>query len=162
MSDPATAAEVVRFGDFALDLRSGELARNGGGRILLPDQPFLLLNALLREPGALVTRDSLRHELWADDTFVDFERSLNAAIRRLREALGGSAGGPRFIETLPRRGYRFIAPVEGNGGAPPATASPSADDPLPPAGTSLSAIVEPSLAKDADRRYASTEDPQTE
>src|SRR3954447_24435632 len=133
MSDSATAAEVVRFGDFALDLRSGELVRNGGERILLPDQPFLLLTALLRQPGVLVTRDSLRHQLWADDTFVDFERSLNAAIRRLREALGDSAAGPRFIETLPRRGYRFMAPVEGNGGAPPATASTLGDAPMPPA-----------------------------
>ena len=95
MSDPATAApEVVRFGEFVLDLRSGELARNGGERALLPDQPFLLLKRLLRQPGDLITRDSLRHELWADDTFVDFERSLNAAIRRLREALGDSAVGP--------------------------------------------------------------------
>ncbi len=158
MSDPATAPEVVRFGEFVLDLRSGELARNGGERVLLPDQPFLLLKRLLREPGALIARDSLRHELWADDTFVDFERSLNAAIRRLREALGDSAVGPRFIETLPRRGYRFIAPVEGNGGAPPATASPAGDDPMPSAGTRLSPIVERRLAKDPDPRYGSTAD----
>ena len=143
MSDPATAPEVVRFGEFVLDLRSGELARNGGERVLLPDQPFLLLKRLLRQPGALITRDSLRHELWADDTFVDFERSLNAAIRRLREALGDSAVGPRFIETLPRRGYRFIAPVEGNGATPAASAGASlrSDVPLPAAGPTGSGSV---------------------
>jgi TolB-like protein/DNA-binding winged helix-turn-helix (wHTH) protein/Tfp pilus assembly protein PilF len=111
MSTQVTGPEIVRFGDFALDLRSGELARNGD-RILLPDQPFRLLVTLVRQPGELVTRDSLRRELWADDTFVDFEHSLNAAIKRLREALGDSALTPRFIETLPRRGYRFIAVVE--------------------------------------------------
>ena len=130
MSDPATAPEVVGFAEFVLDLRSGELARNGGERILLPDQPLLLLTTLLREPGALVSRDTLRHELWADDTFVDFERGLNAAMRRLREALGDSAVAPRFIETLPRRGYRFIADVDGNGALPPATSSPANDAPV--------------------------------
>jgi TolB-like protein/DNA-binding winged helix-turn-helix (wHTH) protein len=94
-----------------LDLRAGELYRNGGDRLLLPDQPFRLLATLVRRPGELVTREDLRHELWADDTFVDFEHGLNSAIKRLREALGETATAPRYIETLPRRGYRFIAPV---------------------------------------------------
>ena len=138
MSDPATAPEVVRFSEFVLDLRSGELARNGGERVLLPGQPFLLLKRLLRQPGALITRDSLRHELWADDTFVDFERGLNAAMRRLREALGDSAVEPRFIETLPRRGYRFIAHIDGNGALPPATTSPANDAPVLAVGPSRS------------------------
>jgi len=101
----------VRFGEFALDLRSGELSKNGS-RLLLPVQPFRILALLVRSPGTLVMRDDLRRELWRDDTFVDFEHSLNAAIKRLREALGDSAATPRFIETLPRRGYRFKAPVD--------------------------------------------------
>lgn len=102
---------LVRFGEFTLDTSSGELLR-GGRRVVLPDQPFHLLAILIREQGRLVSRDALRHELWSDDTFVDFEAGLNAAVKRLREVLGDSAASPTFIETIPRRGYRFIAPVE--------------------------------------------------
>jgi TolB-like protein/DNA-binding winged helix-turn-helix (wHTH) protein/Tfp pilus assembly protein PilF len=94
-----------------MDLRAGEL-RKHGVRIRLHAQPFQILGMLLERPGEMVTREELRHALWADDTFVDFDHGLNNAINRLREALGDSAGSPRFIETLPRRGYRFIAPVE--------------------------------------------------
>jgi len=101
---------VVRFGDFALDLQSGELTKKGT-RSLLPDQPFRILARLVRSPGVLVTRDDLRRELWRQDTFVDFEHGLNAAIKRLRHTLGDSAVSPQFIETLPRRGYRFTAAV---------------------------------------------------
>jgi DNA-binding winged helix-turn-helix (wHTH) protein len=97
---------------FELDLRSGEL-RKAGSRINLPDQPFRILAVLLEYPGELVTRDELRSRVWPTDTFVDFEHGLNAGIKRLRDALGDSADTPRFIETLPRRGYRFIAPVDG-------------------------------------------------
>ena len=100
----------VRFGAFQLDLRTGEL-RKAGARINLPQQPFQLLKALLDRPGDLVTREELRQRLWPGETFVDFEHGLNAAVRRLRDALGDSAEVPRFVETLPRRGYRFIAPV---------------------------------------------------
>ena len=98
---PAIAADphVVRFGSFALDLRSGELTKNDK-RLLLPEQPFRILALLVRSPGALVTREHLRHELWRPDTFVDFEHSLNAAIKRLRQALGDSVATPQFIETL--------------------------------------------------------------
>ena len=103
--------QFVRFGEFALDLGSGELSKNGS-RLLLPVQPFRILALLVRSPGTLVTRDDLRRELWRDDVFVDFEHSLNAAIKRLRQVLGDPAAAPRFIETLPRRGYRFTAPVE--------------------------------------------------
>lgn len=107
-----SAPDFVRFGVFDLDLRAGELWRNGGGdRVLLPEQPFRILAALVRRPGELVTREDLRHELWPDDTFVDFEHGLNSAIKRLREVLGDSATAPRYIETIPRRGYRFIAQV---------------------------------------------------
>lgn len=111
-SDP----HVVRFGDCALDLRSGELIRDGR-RCFLPEQPFLILTLLLRQPRTVVTREDLRRELWHDGTFVDFEHGLNAAVKRLREALGDSATTPRFIETLPRRGYRFIGQVEVEGGS---------------------------------------------
>jgi TolB-like protein/DNA-binding winged helix-turn-helix (wHTH) protein len=125
---------LVRFGEFALDLRSGELRQNGGDPVLLPYQAFRLLAVLVQHPGEVVARDDLRRELWATDTFVDFEHSLNAAVRRLREVLGDSASTPRFIETLPRRGYRFIAPVEGNGFVGPET---------PPAPLGASAVVDP-------------------
>ena len=103
--------ELVRFGDFTLDLRSGELTGNGRRR-LLPEQPFRILTLLVRAPGSLVTRDDLRRELWRQDTFVDFEHGLNAAIKRLRQLLGDSAGRSQFVETLPRRGYRFKAAVD--------------------------------------------------
>ena len=104
--------KVVRFGVFELDLASEELRKNGV-RVKLTEQPFQVLVTLLERPGELIKRDKLRQKLWADDTFVDFDHSLNAAINKLREALGDSAGNPRFVETVPRRGYRFIAPVEG-------------------------------------------------
>jgi Tol biopolymer transport system component/DNA-binding winged helix-turn-helix (wHTH) protein len=102
--------DLVRFSVFELDLRSGEL-RKAGVRIGLQDQSLRILTRLLETPGLLVTRDELRQTLWAADTFVDFERGLNTAVRRLRDSLGDSAETPRFIETLPRKGYRFIAPV---------------------------------------------------
>ena len=102
---------MVRFGLFELDARSGELRRSGV-LVSLQDQPLKLLQCLLERPGELVTRDELRGRLWPGDTFVDFDQGLNAAVRRLREALSDSADAPRFIQTLPRRGYRFIAPVE--------------------------------------------------
>src|SRR5215203_3468470 len=100
----------VRFGVFELNLNTGEL-RKAGARINLPEQPFQVLEALLDRPGSLVTREELRQRLWSAETFVDFDQGLNAAVRRLRDALGDSADTPRFVETLPRRGYRFIAPV---------------------------------------------------
>ena len=127
---------VVRFGAFELDLRTGEL-RKSGVRINLPDQPFQLLKTLLDRPGELVTRDELRQRLWSAETFVDFEHGLNAAVRRLRDALGDSADVPRFVETLPRRGYRFIAPVmrppvaEQTAPSSPADQSNSDDSPTP-------------------------------
>src|SRR5258707_2748919 len=100
----------VRFGGFEVDLRSGELHKQGI-KIKLHDQPFQVLAALLEHPGELVTREHLHQKLWPADTFVDFDVGLNSAIKRLRDALGDSAEEPRYIETLPRRGYRFIAPL---------------------------------------------------
>ena len=105
-----TPAHVVRFGVFELDTQSGELRRHGL-KIRLPDQSFQILKVLLRRPGEVVTRDELRHVLWTSDTFVDFEVGLNSAVRKLREALDDSAENPRFVETLPRRGYRFVGSV---------------------------------------------------
>jgi len=105
---------VLRFGAFELDLRAGELHKQGL-RVKLQEQPFRVLAILLQQPGGLVTRDELRSKIWPADTFVDFDNSLNTSINKLREALGDSADSPRFIETLPRRGYRFIAPVTGDG-----------------------------------------------
>jgi TolB-like protein/DNA-binding winged helix-turn-helix (wHTH) protein/Flp pilus assembly protein TadD len=101
---------VVRFATFQVDLQSGEL-RKQGVKIKVQEQPFRVLTVLLQRPGEVVTREELRNQNWPTDTFVDFENSLNTAINKLRDALGDSADNPRFIETLPRRGYRFIAPV---------------------------------------------------
>ena len=105
---------VKRFGTFEVDVRAREL-RKGGIRIRLQDQPFEILMVMLDRPGEVVTREELRQRLWPAGTFVDFEHSLNAAIKRLRAALGDDADNPRFVETLHRRGYRFIAAVEGEG-----------------------------------------------
>jgi len=104
---------TIRFGAYELDVRAGELRKNGL-RVKLQDQPFQVLSMLLERPGELVTRDELRAKLWPDGTFVDFEHSLNTSVKKLREALGDQADNPRFVETLHRRGYRFIAPVNGN------------------------------------------------
>jgi len=112
-------ASILRFGTFELDLRSGELRKNGS-RVSVQDQPLQILSLLLERPGELVTREELRQRLWPADTFVDFEHGLNAAVKRLRDALGDSAEIPRFVETAPRRGYRFVARVDGV--APSATA----------------------------------------
>ncbi len=102
--------ERLRFGVFQLDPTTGELLR-AGRQVRLQEQPFKILMLLLQRPGALVTRDDLRRQLWGADTFVDFDDGMNAAVKKLRFALGDSSENPRFIETIPRRGYRFIAPV---------------------------------------------------
>jgi len=120
--DPTDQRRVLRFGVFEVDVRSGEL-RKQGVRLRLQGRPFELLAALLDRPGELVTREELRRRLWPAETFVDFDHGLNNAVNRIREALGDRAGSPRFIETLPRRGYRFIAPVEDLPSAP----APSSD-----------------------------------
>ena len=101
----------LRFGSFELDRRSREL-RKGASRVRLQEQPFEILCLMLERPGHVVTRDELRQRLWPNGTFVDFEHSLNAAVKRLRAALGDDADNPRYVETLPRRGYRFIGAVE--------------------------------------------------
>ena len=108
MSLSAQVPRVFRFGVFEVDPREGEL-RKSGLRIKLQDQPLQLLVMLLERPGEIVTREELQRRLWSADAFVDFDHSLNSAIKKLREALGDQSENPRFIETLHRRGYRFIA-----------------------------------------------------
>jgi cholera toxin transcriptional activator len=105
------SSRIARFGVFELDLTAGELRKNGA-KLRLQEQPFQVLALLLERAGDLVTREELRQKLWPADTFVDFDHSLNTAVNKLRETLGDSASNPRYIETLARRGYRFIAPVQ--------------------------------------------------
>lgn len=112
MSEPKRETQKLRFGVFEFDAASGELYRDGKAQTRLRDQALQILLMLLERPRDLVTREELRDRLWSADTFVDFDHGLNTAINQLRSALGDSAANPRFIQTLPRRGYRFIAPVE--------------------------------------------------
>src|SRR6202162_3376909 len=122
---------ILRFATFEVDLQTRELRKNGL-KLKLHGQPFEVLAMLLEKPGEVVARERLRERLWPTDTFVDFDHGVNTAINRLREALGDSADNPRFIETLPRRGYRFIAPIESIQPVPAVTdASPT---PLPETG----------------------------
>ena len=123
MAPQSKLPQFLRFDVFAVDVRAGELRRNGA-KLKLQEQPFQVLCALLEHPGELVTREELRSRLWPADTFVDFDHGLNAAIRRLREALGDSAEIPRFVETVARRGYRFIGNIE-------APAAPVSSRPTP-------------------------------
>jgi TolB-like protein/DNA-binding winged helix-turn-helix (wHTH) protein len=122
MRPSAHSARLIRFGVYEADLRAGEL-RKQGRRIKLQDQPFQILGILLENHGEVVTREDLQKRLWEGDIFVDFDHSLNTAVMRLREALGDSSDNPRFIETLPKRGYRFIAPIDD-------VAVPPAEDPV--------------------------------
>jgi DNA-binding winged helix-turn-helix (wHTH) protein len=114
----ATPLGRVRFGVFELDLATGELWKRGA-RVALQEQPFQVLARLVERPGELVTREELRRALWPDAVFVDFDHGLNKAVAKIRRALGDLAESPRYVETLERRGYRFIAPVERVGATPP-------------------------------------------
>jgi Tol biopolymer transport system component/DNA-binding winged helix-turn-helix (wHTH) protein len=136
MTAPSPAPTgALRFGAFSLDPRSGAL-HGPHGRASLPDQPLKVLLTLLEQPGELVTREELRQRLWPDNTFVDFEHGLNAAVKRLRDALGDSADSPEYIETLPRRGYRFVGPVEGQVAVADADRPSTLGETLPPASPS--------------------------
>jgi Tol biopolymer transport system component/DNA-binding winged helix-turn-helix (wHTH) protein len=128
---------IIRFSTFEVNLHTGEL-RQQGQKVKLQEQPLQVLAALLERPGEIVTREELRSKLWSADTFVDFDHSLNAAIKRLRDALGESAEAPIFVETLARRGYRFIAPVVQD--AAPQSEAP---DRVVPADTAPSSVAEP-------------------
>lgn len=112
----SNGSRIVQFGVFEVDQKAGELRRNGAW-VKLQEQPFQILALLLERPGEVISRDELQRRLWPADTFVDFDHSLNAAVRRLRDALGDSAESPRYVETVARRGYRFVAPVLGLGPA---------------------------------------------
>ena len=127
MSEPRR----YRFAVFELDLAARELRKNGL-RIKLQDQPLTVLELLIERQGELVTREEIRKRLWPADTFVDFDRSLNTAINRLRDALGDQAENPRFVETLPRRGYRFIFPAEVVGDSPVELPVPPLPEPPKP------------------------------
>src|SRR6266478_2526840 len=117
----SSSQQILRFGTFEVNPRSGEL-RKSGVRIKLHGQPFEVLAMLLERPGQVVTREELRLRLWPTDTFVNFDHGVNTAINKVREALGDSADNPRFVETLPRRGYRLLAGVEGADGTTAAEA----------------------------------------
>jgi eukaryotic-like serine/threonine-protein kinase len=110
MNQPVPNRRVFKFGSFEADLDGGVLTKSGI-RIKLQDQPFQILALLLERPGQVVTREEIRQKLWSENTFVEFDDGLNTAVRKLRAALGDSADNPRFLETVPRRGYRFVAPV---------------------------------------------------
>jgi len=141
----APASRVLRFDSFELDVRAAEL-RKAGVKLRLQGQPIQVLATLLNNAGALVTREELRAQIWPAETFVDFDHSLHNAIARLREALGESAGTPRYIETLPRRGYRFIGTVERVGleeplPSGPTEPSPSRESPVAPVRSRTRAIL---------------------
>jgi DNA-binding winged helix-turn-helix (wHTH) protein len=121
MAQPIRSANVIRFEGFEVDLRAQELYK-AGHKIKLQVQPFQVLAMLLERPGEVVTRDEMQKRLWPADTFVDFDHSVNTAIKKLRQALGDDKNKPRFVETLPKRGYRFLASVK-----KPATNSAAAE-----------------------------------
>jgi DNA-binding winged helix-turn-helix (wHTH) protein len=128
MPQPAPAPAILRFDVYALDLRAGELYKSGR-KIRLQEQPFQILAMLLERPGEVVTREEMRERLWSGDTFVDFEHSLNTAIKKIRHALNDEAEKPRFIETLRRRGYRFTGTVTEAVPSSPGSTSPSLSRP---------------------------------
>src|SRR5229473_4052693 len=142
MGTPATSARIARFGIFEVDLNAMGL-RKHGLRLKLPEQPFQILVMLLERPGEIVTRDELRNRLWQTDTFVDFDHGLNNAVMRLREVLGDSSENPRFVETIPRRGYRFIAPVKGSFAPGPSTTRPELETGHVPVQAATPQLVDP-------------------
>jgi TolB-like protein/Tfp pilus assembly protein PilF len=148
VAEAAFASRPVRFAVFEMDLRSGEL-RKQGVKVNLQDQPFQVLALLVQRAGDVVTREELRHKLWPGDTFVDFEDGLNTTIKKIRTALGDSAENPRFIETLPRRGYRFIVPVQRTAGQAPTTESSAAEKVL------LAVLPFKNLSADQEQEYFS-------
>ncbi len=137
MPSPQNNRKLARFGVFELDLTAGELRKNGV-KLRLQGQPFQVLAVLIERAGEVVSREELQQKLWSADTFVDFDHSLNTAINKVREVLGDSASSPRYVETLARRGYRFIAPVQQDTTQPPVVPpSPVPPVPIQPAAPAL-------------------------
>ena len=155
LENNAPGGTVVRFGVFELDTGAGELRRSGV-KVKVQGQPLLLLDLLVQRPGEVVTREELQRALWPGDTFVDFERSLNTAVQRLRFALNDSSESPRFVETLPRRGYRFVAPVDRRSASPPAPAAtaPAAARPTPVVASNDLPVPRPGVPATPGRFFA--------
>jgi DNA-binding winged helix-turn-helix (wHTH) protein len=141
----STRPEIRRFGPFELDLDAGEVRQNGN-RLKLQPQPFKLLVLLTSRPGSLVRREEIRTELWPEGTFVDFDQSVNFAVKQIRDAFGDSASQPIYLETVPRQGYRFIAAVT--------TSSPPAASPAEPMGTGTVRLQKAMWANIAELRLA--------
>jgi cholera toxin transcriptional activator len=150
---PAPPLTLYRFGVFEVDTTTGELRRRGV-RVKLHAQPFQLLLMLLQRPGEMLTREEICRELWPGETFVDFEHGVNSAVNRLREALSDKASNPRFVETLARRGYRFLAPVERI--ALDSTAQ--LDNPSPTSAVTQAEVPTPTKPGFLDRAFAAPED----
>ncbi len=148
----ASPVPGIRFGEFELDVRAAEL-RKGERRIRLQDQPFQILLMLLDHPGEVVTREEIRKRLWPNDTIVEFEHSIGTAIKKLRQALGDEAESPRYVETLPRRGFRLMVPVDVGPGLAPASPGeappPSVDERRAPAGTPVPGVAQSGHGQDA-------------
>jgi DNA-binding winged helix-turn-helix (wHTH) protein len=130
MAPSTPRSQRFAFDRFEVNLRSGELLKDGR-RLRPQSQPFQLLTLLLLHPGEVVTRDEIREKLWAADTFVDFDHSLGTAVNKIREALSDSADHPRFVETMPRRGYRFIGRLNGANGFPASESQLATGDAYP-------------------------------
>jgi len=143
----STSRDIRRFGSFELDIDAGQLLRQGR-RVKLQPQPFRLLVLLTSQPGSLISRDDIRRQLWPDGTFVDFDQSVSFAVKQVRDALGDSATRPVYVETLPRQGYRFVAPVERVDPAQPAPVAGS------PTGTTTVHLQKAMWANIADLRLA--------
>src|ERR1700682_2756398 len=139
MGTSQSSRGTVRFGVFEVDVQSAELHKQGT-KVKLQEQPFQILQTLLEHPGEVVTREELQKRIWPADTFVDFEQGLYNAIKKLREALGDSAENPRFIETLPRRGYRFLASV-----TVPSQSQVKPNEPVRPGGGAVATVATPRL-----------------
>ena len=138
MAESQNNRRIARFGVFELDLSAGELRKNGV-KLRLQGQPLQVLALLLERAGEVVSREELRQKLWPSDTFVDFDHSVNTAINKVREVLGDSATVPRYVETIPRRGYRFIGPVQAN-------AAPANPEPAPVPASNAAPALHPELA----------------
>src|ERR1700675_2780229 len=142
MPNPAKNGPRYRFGPFELDPAEGRLARNGTS-VKLQDLPYRLLVMLVERPGEIVTREEVRQRLWPENTFVEFDNSLGVAIRKVRESLNDNAEAPNYVATLPRRGYRFVAPVTVEGLPARAEISPASEKPTFAAETTTDASAKP-------------------